>query len=41
MTRTIYLLGTAGGDMNALLVSAGHNLRLILNWPGSGSLSLE
>jgi IS5 family transposase len=27
-----YLLGTAGDAMNALLVAAGHNLRLILNW---------
>jgi IS5 family transposase len=27
-----HLLGTAGDAMNALLVAAGHNLRLILNW---------
>jgi transposase, IS5 family len=27
-----YLLGAAGDAMNALLVAAGHNLRLILNW---------
>jgi IS5 family transposase len=27
-----YLLGTAGDAMNALLVAAGHNLRLILYW---------
>jgi transposase, IS5 family len=27
-----YLLGAAGVAMNALLVAAGHNLRLILNW---------
>ena len=27
-----HLLGTAGDAMNALLVGAGHNLRLILNW---------
>jgi IS5 family transposase len=27
-----YLLGAAGDAMNALLVGAGHNLRLILNW---------
>ena len=27
-----YLLGVAGDAMNALLVAAGHNLRLILNW---------
>jgi IS5 family transposase len=27
-----YLLGVAGDAMNALLVGAGHNLRLILNW---------
>jgi transposase, IS5 family len=25
-------LGAAGDAMNALLVAAGHNLRLILNW---------
>jgi hypothetical protein len=41
MTRTIYLLEMACGDVNALLVSAGHNLRIILNWPSSGSLLLE
>jgi IS5 family transposase len=28
-----HLLGVAGDAMNALLVAAGHNLRLILNWP--------
>ena len=27
-----HLLGAAGDAMNALLVAAGHNLRLILNW---------
>ena len=27
-----HLLGVAGDAMNALLVAAGHNLRLILNW---------
>ena len=27
-----YLLGAAGDAINALLVVAGHNLRLILNW---------
>ena len=27
-----YLLGAAGDAINALLVAAGHNLRLILNW---------
>jgi IS5 family transposase len=27
-----HLLGTAGDAINALLVAAGHNLRLILNW---------
>ena len=27
-----YLLGVVGDAMNALLVAAGHNLRLILNW---------
>jgi transposase, IS5 family len=27
-----HLLGAAGDAMNALLVGAGHNLRLILNW---------
>jgi transposase, IS5 family len=27
-----HLLGIAGDAMNALLVAAGHNLRLILNW---------
>jgi transposase, IS5 family len=27
-----YLLRSAGDAMNALLVAAGHNLRLILNW---------
>ena len=27
-----HLLGAAGDAINALLVAAGHNLRLILNW---------
>jgi IS5 family transposase len=27
-----HLLGAAGDVINALLVAAGHNLRLILNW---------
>ena len=27
-----YLLEAAGDAINALLVAAGHNLRLILNW---------
>ena len=27
-----YLLGSAGDAINALLVAAGHNLRLVLNW---------
>jgi IS5 family transposase len=27
-----HLLGIASDAMNALLVAAGHNLRLILNW---------
>ena len=27
-----YLLGSTGDAINALLVAAGHNLRLILNW---------
>ena len=27
-----HLLGSAGDAINALLVAAGHNLRLILNW---------
>jgi IS5 family transposase len=27
-----HLLGAAGDAMNALLVAAGHKLRLILNW---------
>jgi IS5 family transposase len=27
-----HLLGTAGDAINALLVAAGHNLRLVLNW---------
>jgi IS5 family transposase len=27
-----HLLGAAGDAMNALLVAAGHNLWLILNW---------
>jgi hypothetical protein len=27
-----HLLGAAGDAMNALMVAAGHNLRLILNW---------
>ncbi len=27
-----YLLGATGDAINALLVAAGHNLRLILNW---------
>jgi IS5 family transposase len=27
-----HLLGVAGDAMDALLVAAGHNLRLILNW---------
>jgi IS5 family transposase len=27
-----HLLGAAGEAINALLVAAGHNLRLILNW---------
>jgi IS5 family transposase len=27
-----YLLGAVGDAINALLVAAGHNLRLILNW---------
>ena len=38
-----HLLGAAGDAINALLVAAGHNLRLILNWlrllsPGSWQL---
>uniref|UniRef100_UPI001E3F691F transposase n=1 Tax=Microvirga roseola TaxID=2883126 RepID=UPI001E3F691F len=27
-----HLLGSAGDAMDALLVAAGHNLRLVLNW---------
>ena len=27
-----HLLGAAGDAINALLVAAGHNLRLVLNW---------
>jgi IS5 family transposase len=39
-----HLLVAAGDAMNALLVAAGHNLRLILNWlrflwPGASQLS--
>ena len=33
-----HLLGAAGDAMNALLVAAGHNLRLILNFVGFVSL---
>jgi IS5 family transposase len=28
-----HLVGAAGDAINALLVAAGHNLRLVLNWP--------
>ena len=31
-TSSLHRLGAAGDAMNALLVAAGHNLRLILNW---------
>ena len=31
-TSSLHRLGAAGDTMNALLVAAGHNLRLILNW---------
>jgi IS5 family transposase len=39
-----HLLISVGDAMNALLVAAGHNLRLILNWlrflwPGASRLS--